>query len=87
MGGMHKTTLYLSDELEHDIAIAARQLGISRSEFLRRAAARLAAETRRRRPERREPYTVLPPRKNGPRTMEEIDDAIYESIKRRVAKR
>jgi len=34
---MVKTTLYLSDDLKHDVEQAAKQRGLSEAEFLRRA--------------------------------------------------
>lgn len=39
MYGMKKTTLYLPDELKDEIAIVARQCGVSEAEFMRSALA------------------------------------------------
>lgn len=82
---MRKTTLYLSEELEAEIEAAARRLGVSKAEFVRRAAKRLASEVRSDRPLRSRPYPVLAGGRR--RSLEEMDEAIYQSIKRRVSKR
>ncbi|GAA1671975.1 hypothetical protein GCM10009830_17660 [Glycomyces endophyticus] len=83
---MHKTTLYLPEDLEHDIDAAARALGVSKAEFMRRSLERSVADAKQKRP-RRDPYLVLPTGRRRARSMEEIDDAIYESVKRRASKR
>lgn len=84
---MHKTTLYLPETLEHEIDAAARALGMSKAEFMRQSLERGVAQAKSKRP-RRKPYVKLPSRGRGRgMTLEEMDQAIYESIKRRVSKR
>lgn len=84
---MHKTTLYLPEQLELAVDAEARALGMSKAEYMRDAIERRTTETRQSRKRRRKPYTMLTGGPERPRTMEEIDDAIYESMKRRVSKR
>lgn len=84
---MHKTTLYLPETLEHEIDAAARALGLSKAEFMRQSLERAVRQTNQKRP-RREPYPKLPSSGRGRgMTLEEMDQALYESIKRRVSKR
>lgn len=84
---MHKTTLYLPETLEHEIDAAARALGLSKAEFMRQSLERAVSQTKQKRP-RREPYPKLPSRGRGRgMTLEEMDQAIYESVKRRASKR
>ena len=83
---MHKTTLYLPEVLEHEIDALARARGVSKAEFMRQGLERIVAEAKEKRP-RREPYPLLPAGRRRAHTPEEMDQAIYESIKRRVSKR
>jgi hypothetical protein len=83
---VHKTTLYLPETLEHEIAAAARMLGISKAAFMRRAIEQVAAETQAAKRTRRRSYTLLPAGR-GSATVEEMKRAIVESMERRASKR
>lgn len=83
---MHKTTLYIPETLEPRIEASARILGLSKAEFMRRAIEQVAAETEAAQRPRRRSYTLLPAGR-GPLTVEEMKEAIVESMARRASKR
>lgn len=79
---MLKTTIYLPEELDAQLAAEARATGASKAHLIRRAVEKLLSENVRPDP------PPLPVLKGGrTRTMEEIDDAIYEHIKESAARR
>ncbi|MEU6857377.1 CopG family transcriptional regulator [Glycomyces sp. NPDC046736] len=85
---MQKTTLYLPETLGPEIEAVARSLGVSKAEYMRQTLERAVREDlKNRKPRRRRSYTLLPSGQRRAMTLEEMDDAIYESIKRRVSKR
>lgn len=80
---MLKTTVYLPESLDARLAAEARAIGASKAELIRRAVERLLSESVR--PRR---STDLPVFASGQvRTPEEMDDAVYASIKERATRR
>jgi Arc/MetJ-type ribon-helix-helix transcriptional regulator len=83
---MHKTTVYLPEELKLAVEASAKSLGISQAEFMRCAIKRLADEAKVIRRRRRRSYTLLPAG-SGSLTVEEMDEAMCRSMRRRASKR
>lgn len=80
---MVKTTVYLPDELELRLDAEAAATGVSKAELIRRGIAMLLDNSPR--PRRSGPLPVF--RSGRAATVEEMDDAIYEHVKERSARR
>ncbi|MBU3066785.1 ribbon-helix-helix domain-containing protein [Nocardia sp. NEAU-G5] len=81
--GMVKTTVYLTDELEMRLHAEAAATGVSKAELIRRGIAMVLAAS-----DRPRSTTPLPVFHGGrPRTVQEMDDDIYDHIKQRAARR
>ncbi|WP_081687672.1 ribbon-helix-helix protein, CopG family [Glycomyces tenuis] len=78
-----KNTVYLDEEMELRLAAIARSTGVTKAELIRRYLAKGIEEARRE--ERPKPFPTFKSMK--PMTVEEMDEAIYQSMKRRVSKR
>ncbi|MBT2395883.1 CopG family transcriptional regulator [Streptomyces sp. ISL-100] len=80
---MIKTTVYLPEELELRLDAESAATGVSKAELIRRGIAQLLDNSSR--PKSTHP---LPAFRSGRLvTAEEMDDAIYEHIKERSARR
>lgn len=80
---MHKTTVYLPEELDAQLAAEARATGSSKAELLREAVKTMLAASSR--PRTR---TELPVFRSGRAlTIEEMDDAMLTSMQERAARR
>ncbi|MFC7326592.1 ribbon-helix-helix protein, CopG family [Marinactinospora rubrisoli] len=80
---MHKTTVYLPSELQARLDAEAAATGVTKAELIRRAVG-LLLEDSGRKPLRRELPVIHGDR---PKTVEEMDNSIYEHIKERAARR
>ena len=80
---MHKTTVYLPEDLDAQLSAEARATGVSKAQLLREAVrTMLAASTRSR------GKTDLPVfRSGGSLTVDEMDDAMLASMQERAARR
>lgn len=83
---MRKSTVCFPEDLELAIADAARTLGISKAEFIRRAVERVADETMSAARRRPRSYKMLP-HGTGRLSVEQMRATIYESMERRASKR
>lgn len=79
---MIKTTVYLPEELELRLDAESAATGVSKAELIRRGIAQLLDSSSR---PRSRPLPVF--RSGRLATAEEMDDAIYEHIKERAARR
>lgn len=83
--GMRKTTVYLPDELELELEAETTAIGISKAEFIRQSIAeKIAASSR---PKRDLTLPVFNSGRGRSLTPEEMDDAIYQQIKKKVGRR
>ncbi|WP_051393241.1 CopG family transcriptional regulator [Glycomyces arizonensis] len=80
---MKKTTVYFPEDLELRLEAEARRTGASQAELIRQAVAALLDHVESERELKPWPTFNF----GGPMTLEEMDQAIYESIKRKVARR
>ncbi|MGW1296159.1 ribbon-helix-helix domain-containing protein [Streptomyces sp. NPDC002533] len=80
---MIKTTVYLPDELEVRLDAESSATGVSKAELIRRGIAMLLDSAER--PKRSRELPVFD--SGRPRTPGEMDDAVYEHIKERAARR
>lgn len=79
---MIKTTVYLPEELELRLDAESAATGVSKAELIRRGITQLLDSSSR---PRRKPLPVF--RSGRLTTAEEMDDALYEHIKERAARR
>lgn len=80
---MIKTSVYLPEDLEARLDAEAAATGVSKAELIRRGIAMLLADSARPRQRR-----ALPVFDSGrPMSAEAMDDAVYEHIKERAARR
>lgn len=80
---MIKTTVYLPEELEVRLDAESAATGVSKAELIRRGIAMLLETSTRPKQSR-----ALPVFNSGrSRTADEMDDAVYEHIKERAARR
>ena len=78
-----KSTIYLDEEADLRLEAEARRLGASKAELIRRFIDQGLLRTTE-----EEPLPPLPKYRSGrPLTVEEMDEAIYESMRRRSMKR
>jgi hypothetical protein len=79
-----KSTVYLDEAADLRLEAAARKIGASKAELIRR----FIDEGLIRTGESEQPLPPLPKyRSEQPLTVEEMDEAIYQSMKRRAQKR
>ncbi|SCG05521.1 Ribbon-helix-helix domain-containing protein [Streptomyces sp. Ncost-T6T-2b] len=83
LGSMIKTTVYLPDELEVRLDAESSATGVSKAELIRRGIAMLLDSAER--PKRSRELPVFDSGRS--RTPDEMDDAVYEHIKERAARR
>jgi Arc/MetJ-type ribon-helix-helix transcriptional regulator len=69
---MTKTSVYLPDQLKHDLALVARRRGRSEAELIREAIARLVAEEEHERPRPRPGLFAS----GDPTLAERVDEAL-----------
>lgn len=81
---MVKTTVYLPIELETRLDAEAAATGISKAELIRRGIA-LLLDTSERPAKKMKPLPVFDSGRSW--TVEEMDNALYEHIKQRAARR
>lgn len=81
--GMHKTTVYLPDELQIRLDAEAAAKGVSKAELIRQGVVMLLEAS-----DRPQQDTSLPVFRSGrSRTVEEMDRDIYAHIKQQSARR
>jgi hypothetical protein len=81
--GMVKTTVYLSEELEMQLDAEAAATGVSKAELIRRGIAMVLAAS-----DRPKHTGELPVFHSGrSRTVQEMDDDVYDHIRQRSARR
>lgn len=81
--GMHKTTVYLPEDLDLRLQAEAEAAGLSKAELIRRGVTALldSSDT----PKRSGPLPVFD--SGRPRTVDELDDALVDQLKSRAARR
>ncbi|MFI8001774.1 ribbon-helix-helix domain-containing protein [Streptomyces sp. NPDC086010] len=80
---MIKTTVYLPEELEVRLDAESSATGVSKAELIRRGIAMILDDAER--PKRKHGLPVFD--SGRPLTPEAMDDAVYEHIKERAARR
>ena len=80
---MIKTTVYLPEDLEVRLDAEAAATGVSKAELIRRGISMLLDASER--PKHDQPLPVF--RSGRSRSAEEMDNAVYEHIKSRSARR
>ncbi len=80
---MVKTTVYLPAELEMRLDAEAEASGVSKAELIRRGIAMLLETSSR--PKQAQPLPVFHGKR--PLSADEMDDAVYEHLKERSARR
>lgn len=80
---MHKTTVYLPDELDQRLEAEARAEGVSKAELIRRGVTKLLDESQR--PRQAKPFPVF--RSGRSRSVDELHEELVEQIAERAARR
>ena len=80
--GVIKTTVYLPEDMDARLDSEAIATGLTKAELIRRGISMLLARSR---PRESEPLPVF--ESGRPLTPAEMDDAIYEHVRQRAARR
>ncbi|MBD0020579.1 ribbon-helix-helix protein, CopG family [Gordonia pseudamarae] len=80
---MHKTTVYLPEELDQRLEAEAKAEGVSKAELIRRGVTKLLDESRR--PRQAKPFPVF--RSGRSRTVDELREDLVGQIAERAARR